>query len=197
MTICSCLLFFCINILYYAPLMLVDEFGFDFYLNGVLINLSDLLTYIFSYSMVTTLKRKKFNMLASAVSLACSFLLIFLHAKEICTEDCWTPRIVFELLVVFLMRVFVAFMFQLIFVYMTELYPVQVVGLGIGLGCIVGSIPDIFIPELINVLDRLNFPVMLLFCLMSVLNLVGSSMLEETRGRAPRDKVLEIQKGEA
>jgi hypothetical protein len=61
--------------------MLVDEFGFDFYLNGVLLNLSDLLTYVFSYSMVTALNRRKFNMLASVVALLCSFLLVFLHAK--------------------------------------------------------------------------------------------------------------------
>jgi hypothetical protein len=95
------------------------------------------------------------------------------------------------------MRMFVAFMFQLLYVYITELYPVQVIGLGIGLGSIIGSCPDVLIPEVINVLDRINFPVMLLFCLVSVLNFVGSWLLGETKGRPPRDKVEEIQRGEA
>lgn len=169
--------------------MLVDQFGFDFYLNGVLVNLSDLATYFFSYTLVTRIKRRQFNMAASVVAFLSSFVLIFLHTKQICSGDCWSARIVFELLVIFVMRVFVAFLFQLLYVYLTELYPVQVVGLGIGLGSIVGSVPVVFIPELINVMDRANFPVMVLFCVFSCLCFGGSYLLEETHGRPPKDKI--------
>lgn len=31
---------FSVGFLYYAPVMLIDSFGFDFYLNGVLLNIS-------------------------------------------------------------------------------------------------------------------------------------------------------------
>lgn len=86
------LIFIAINILYYAPVMLIDEFGFDFYLNGIIINGSELVTYPFSYFMVTKIKRKKFNVIGSAIALLTSFGLIFLHTKEICTEDCWNAR---------------------------------------------------------------------------------------------------------
>lgn len=31
---------FAVDFLYYAPVMLIDEFGFNFFLNGVLLNCS-------------------------------------------------------------------------------------------------------------------------------------------------------------
>lgn len=171
--------------------MLVDQFGFDFYLNGVIINLPDLAIYFF-YTLVIRIKRRQYNMAASMIALVSSFLLIFLHTKQICTGDCWSARVLFELLVIFVMRIFVAFLFQLLYVYLTELYPVQVVGLGIGLGSIVGLMPVVFIPELINVLDRANFPVMVLFCVFACLCFWGSYLLEETHGRPPKDKIKEV-----
>ena len=75
MTIFLMLLFFALNILYYAPAMLIDEFGFDFYLNGVIINVSELITYVVSYFVVTKIKRRKFNICGSVVVFATSFAL--------------------------------------------------------------------------------------------------------------------------
>ena len=49
-----------------------------------------------------------------------------------------------------------------------------------------------FIPELINVINRSNFPVMALFCIISGLELTVSFFLEETQGRSPPEKVKEI-----
>lgn len=87
------------------------------------------------------------------------------------------------------MRFFVSFVFQILFLYATELYPVQVVGLGVSFGSLVGSTPDMFIPELINIFDRVNFSVMTIFCAASFLSLVNSFLLPETEGRQPKDKI--------
>lgn len=76
------------------------------------------------------------------------------------------------------MRFFVSFLFQVLFVYITELYPTQVVGLAIGFTGVAGAIPVMFIPELINVIDRSNFPVMVLFCMVAVLYLVSNLFLK-------------------
>ncbi len=84
-TICTALMFFSINFLYYAPLMLISQFGLDFYMNGVIVNLSDLVTYPFSYYFILTLKRRKFNIFASIAAFACSFALVFLYTNKICT----------------------------------------------------------------------------------------------------------------
>ena len=87
-----------------------------------------------------------------------------------------------ELIMIFVMRFFVSFMFQVLFVYITELYPTQVVGLAIGGNGIVGALPIMFIPELINIIDRSNVPVMGLFCIITACYWVASFYLRETRG---------------
>lgn len=75
---------FSVDFLYYAPLMLIDNFGFNFYLNGVIINLSELITYFVSFFLITKIKRKKIALILFAVALGCSLLLLFLHKNEIC-----------------------------------------------------------------------------------------------------------------
>ena len=163
--------------MYYAPAMLIDQFGFDFYLNGLIIFLSELITYFVGYCTIKKLKRKRINIIGSLVALICSFVLVFLHTKEICTENCWNARNIFELIMIFVMRFFVSFIYQVFYIYITELYPTQVVGLGIGFTATAGALPVMFIPELINVMNRSNFPVMILFCIVSGLELIASFFL--------------------
>ena len=91
------------------------------------------------------------------------------------------------------MRFFVSFMFQVLFIYITELYPTQVIGLGIGFTATVGALPVMFIPELLNIIDKSNFPVMIIFCIVGGLYLVASFFLEETHGRPPTEKIKEIK----
>lgn len=68
-----------INIMYYAPVMLIDEFGFDFYVNGLVINFSDFITYFVCYCIINKIKRKKVNIIGSSIVLIASFVLVFLH----------------------------------------------------------------------------------------------------------------------
>ena len=82
-----------------------------------------------------------------------------------------------ELSMIFVMRFFVSFLFQILFVYITELYPTQVVGLAIGFTGVAGAVPVMFIPELIAVIDRSSFPVMSLFCMVAGVYLVCSLFL--------------------
>lgn len=84
--------------------MLLDEFGFNFYVNGILINCSELITYIFSYLRITKLKRKKLGLILFFIALICSFALIFLHKSTICTEDCFNAGVIFELIIIFVLR---------------------------------------------------------------------------------------------
>lgn len=70
---------FSVDFLYYAPLMLIKEFGFDFYINGVLINISELITYFFTYYFITKLERRRLALWLFGLALACSFALLFLH----------------------------------------------------------------------------------------------------------------------
>lgn len=95
---------FAVDFLYYAPLILIDEFGFDFYANGVLINISELITYFVSYRYIDRFERKRLALWLFSIALVCSFALLFLHRDSICEKDCWNGRTVLELMFVFVMR---------------------------------------------------------------------------------------------
>jgi len=59
------------------------------------------------------------------------------------------------------------------YIYANELYPVQVAGLGLSFACIIGSLPNVIIPSLINLANNNNFPFMILFCIGSVIGIVS------------------------
>jgi hypothetical protein len=61
--------------------MLLDEFGFDFYVNGVIINCSELISYIFSYYFIVGLRRKRSAIILYSIALGCSILLLFQHSN--------------------------------------------------------------------------------------------------------------------
>ena len=85
---------FSVDFLYYAPVMLMDQFGFDFYLNGVLLNISELITYAVSYFLIDNIKRKKLALWMFTAGLACSIVLFFLHSDAICEQNCWNAKTV-------------------------------------------------------------------------------------------------------
>ena len=67
-------------------------------------------------------------------------------------------------------------------VYIFELLPSQVSAMGYGLSAITFDIPLIFLPELINLLNQANFPIMVLSCLASVICIGALIPLRETLG---------------
>jgi hypothetical protein len=84
--------------------MLIDEFGFNFFLNGVLLNCSELITYVVSYFTIAKLRRRHLGLLLFSIALVCSFALVFLHKSAICEDNCWSVAMVMELLIIFVFR---------------------------------------------------------------------------------------------
>jgi hypothetical protein len=69
-----------------------------------------------------------------------------------------------------------------------------VAGTGFSYTSIVGTLPSVFIPELIALCDRHHINIMLFFCLAAILGIAGSALLPETRGRPPPEQILEFGK---
>lgn len=84
MSICVGVVAFCVDFLYYAPVMLISEFGFDFYLNGVLINISELVTYVLTYIFISRIPRRQLALVMFTAALLCSFALVFLNEHSLC-----------------------------------------------------------------------------------------------------------------
>ena len=90
--ICTMIIWFSIGFLYYAPFILVNQFGFNFFLNGILLDISEVLTYLFTYFAITHIKRKKLIYTTLIVIFFCCFALIFIDKTSICTHNCWNTR---------------------------------------------------------------------------------------------------------
>ncbi len=103
------IIIFSVDFLYYGPLMLIDQFGFNFYINGVIINISELITYVFSYFLIVKLKRRFFGIVMFSIALVCSFILIYVSEKVMCTNDCWSAKIIIQLIVIFIFRFVISF----------------------------------------------------------------------------------------
>lgn len=191
-TIVSMVFCFCCNILYYIPQMLIDQIGFDFYLNGIVINCSDLTTYLFTFILITQVKRRPLMILSSLVSLITSFLLIFV--KKCPEGECYWWSMA-EMGLIFGMRCAGAILNQIMYIYIAELFPMQVRGMGFGMSCIFGQLPNAFLPELIHLMNKANFPVMILSSLVSLVSMVASWAGPETFGQQPKEQVDEIHHG--
>lgn len=80
-TIVLTFLFLFSSVLYFAPLTIVDQFGFDFFLNGIILNCSELLTYFLSLNVIVSLERKRLFFFNLVISLGCAVALIFLNKR--------------------------------------------------------------------------------------------------------------------
>jgi len=67
---------------------------------------------------------------------------------------------------------------------------VQIIAVAVGFNCIIAAIPTIFINEIINIASKIGFPVMALFCIVSVLDGCFIAPLSETYGGQPAEKIL-------
>lgn len=117
--------------LYFAPLLIVNEFGFDFYINGIIANCSELAIYPFAVSFIKGASRKKLCKISLIIQLLCSLALTFINNKEVCQKDCWNGRLISELILFFILRFFGAVMFSALLLFVSEQYPSQVAALGL------------------------------------------------------------------
>ena len=54
MAICTMMMYFSNNFVYYSPLALVDQFGFNFFLNGVILNVAEFITFLLEWQSSLT-----------------------------------------------------------------------------------------------------------------------------------------------
>lgn len=85
-----------------------------------------------------------------------------------------------------------SFPYQVVFLYVAELYPSQVAALGLGFGCLVVAVPNVFLPEMVNLLNKGGYSPMILFAIMGVFGVISSLPLKETDGKHPDEKIEEL-----
>ena len=77
-----------------------------------------------------------------------------------------------------------------------ELYPVQLMSIGLGLLTFLASLGPAVVNLIITVFNRANVSIMFLFIFLSCVAFAATLPLEETFGAQPRERVKEIEGAE-
>jgi len=88
-----------------------------------------------------------------------------------------------QLLFFFLVRFAISLEFPILYVFIFELYPAQVSVISFSLGSLMWNMPNIFLPELINIMNQHGFPVMIMTSIVIVIAMAALYPLKETYGQ--------------
>ena len=110
--------------------------------------------------------RKKTAIITFFITILCSLILIFFNSS--CPENqkfCLTGII--ELIIIFIFRFSISLEFAFFLVYVNELYPTQIRGMGMGVSSAFGTIASSGIPYFIGEIHS-QWIVMLIFMIMAI-----------------------------
>jgi len=82
MTLMLIIMDFTIDLEYYTPTLMLDQFHFSIFVNGLVIQSSQIFASIISSLLVYRIKRRIFGMISFAVVAMCSFGLIFIWDQD-------------------------------------------------------------------------------------------------------------------
>jgi hypothetical protein len=101
-TICGGIACVATYMMYYGPILIVGQIGFDIYTTNLVLNLSDLLVYYPLFLIIDKIRRKKSGIILLSIASALSGVLIFVVAPIDCNGTC--SEIIVQLALVFVFR---------------------------------------------------------------------------------------------
>jgi hypothetical protein len=69
---------FIIGFLFYAPALMLDQFNFNIFIDGLVVGFSEFVVYPIAYFAINKLPRKRAGVMFFALALVCSIVLIFI-----------------------------------------------------------------------------------------------------------------------
>lgn len=178
-TICCSIASFVTYAMYYGPALIIDEIGFNIYISNIMVNMSELVTFLPAYLYIDKIERRKGGIILFSVCSLSALLLTFIKKPE---DVDISLEAVLELIIVFIFRACVAFFFCFFQIYFCELYPSRARGMGAGIVSAVGTLASTSSPIYLGVLKRNNINVMTIFVLFGIIGLSSLMLLTETKG---------------
>ena len=84
---------FCITMfMFFAPVLMIDRFKLNLFVNGGVNGISETIAYPFSYLLITRVQRRTLAYICFAISCVCSTILLFVWDQNE-DEDTPTPKI--------------------------------------------------------------------------------------------------------
>lgn len=83
-TICSCTICFILYAMYYGPVLIIDEIGFDIYVSSFIVQLSELVIFVPAYFYIERIPRKLMGISMFSVAILTAGILVFVEKPEKC-----------------------------------------------------------------------------------------------------------------
>jgi hypothetical protein len=164
-----------INFLFYSPTLMLADFDFSIFINGIVIGAASAVSYIASYFAINKINRKTLGIVSFTVILILSFTLIFLWKPDGSELGKGTSE---AILVSFFIISFVITMeYTFFYVYMTELFPTQVRVIGMSMVTVVGGVIIALADLIVTTANNAGFSIMIIFTVFSGLCVVISARL--------------------
>lgn len=191
-TLLLCILFCTICMSFYAPSLMLGEFEFDLFINGLAVGLSQLVAYMGTFFIVERAKRKLLANVCFGVTLACAVALLFVWDQG-SDEETSTGRQIAILLLIFLFQLAISVEFTVFYVYENELYPTQARVIGTSIVSLVGEGVVIFAEPILDLCFEEGVPVMIIFAVLAALCIGINFQLPETFRKVPEELILEFR----
>lgn len=161
-TILLSVVFCIICISFYAPSLMLSQFDFDFFINGLAIGISQLTAYIGTFFIVERARRKLLANVCFGVTFACAFILFFVWDQG-SDEKTSTAQQAIIMLLIFLFQLAISVEFTVFYVYENELYPTQARVIGTSIVSLIGEGVVIFAEAFLDLCFEYDIPVMIIF----------------------------------
>ena len=184
-----------IMFLFFAPVLMIDKFQLNIYVNGAVNGISETLSYPMSYFLIPRVPSKTLSYATFALSAVCAIILIFIWDQD-STEPLEISHSIFLLVLIFFFRFAISIEFGCFMVFYNQMYPTQVRVLGTSLGAFVSGGLLTVIPQILDLCVQAGFKVMIMFTALSILGIVCTIPLDETFGKPPREVIRELAESE-
>jgi len=138
-------------LLYYGPILIVGQIGFNIYTSTAILNVADLLTYYPLMLIVNKIRRKKSLIILFGIATVISGIMIFLVKPADC-DNCSILYI--QLVLIFMFRFSISMEFALMNVYQIELYPTRIRNIAGGVLGVFGTIASTTNPLIMGAITR-------------------------------------------
>jgi MFS family permease len=129
-----------LGLLFFGPVLILSEFELNIFVEGLVVGLSEFVSYPLCYYLITRTKRQLLAYRCFAVAAACQILLIFVWNQGATANFSSTYESCLLMLLIFVFRFAISVEYAFFFVYVNELFPTQVRVLGLNFVSVIGAV---------------------------------------------------------
>lgn len=168
---------FCINFLYMGPAVIISELKLGIFASQIILGATEAVSYPFCSLFIEKLPRKKSGYLLVGIPLVIFALLSFFNVEIDC-DNC--NEGMFETVLVFTARFCICAYFSVFFLFLTEIYPLPVRGIGFGMTSVFGALASISSQFILTSISKTKINPMIIFTFISVIGILALFQLPET-----------------